>query len=424
MDMFPSGIGRYEFLDRLREFEEKSCLPIAGRNYFNEGPKLISSATIPWGDEVRHLVDETYARFMHAKTWFTGYGLFEMESEIVEWTGRHLHHSGPVGVITSGGTESNLSGLVAAKANAGRGGSVVFPSYTHYSIPKGCRLFGLEPVPVSPTEGYAHVTADEISAAIRDDTIAIVATAGSFPFGAIDSIAEIGGFAAERGIHLHVDSCVGGYLLPFLALSGSTPRCRHGTSVSKGCARFRRIFTRTASLRRQPARFCSVIKSSTRQRALFRRRMACSRDAHGLGIAASWAMMTLVGDTGYAALAVKCMELRDRVLAGIGAIAGVEIFPGSRVNLGVIYSDEYNLYPVWLELRRRGWMLPMKNEPPPTSIVVWTFPQNEETIDALLDDFADAMTLATPASDVAENQVSGFDAYGDLSQLRAEQAVR
>src|SRR6185312_4455303 len=46
-------------------------------------------------------------------------------------------------------------------------------------------------------------------------TIAIVGSAGNYGYGTIDPIAELGALALERGVGLHVDGCLGGYLLPF-----------------------------------------------------------------------------------------------------------------------------------------------------------------------------------------------------------------
>ena len=54
-----------------------------------------------------------------------------------------------------------------------------------------------------------------MAAAIDEDTIAIVGSAGNYPYGTIDPIAELGALALERGVGLHVDACLGGFILPF-----------------------------------------------------------------------------------------------------------------------------------------------------------------------------------------------------------------
>ena len=54
-----------------------------------------------------------------------------------------------------------------------------------------------------------------MSGLIDDDTIAIAGSAGDYAHGLIDPIAELGELAQSRGIGLHVDSCLGGFILPF-----------------------------------------------------------------------------------------------------------------------------------------------------------------------------------------------------------------
>jgi glutamate/tyrosine decarboxylase-like PLP-dependent enzyme len=56
--------------------------------------------------------------------------------------------------------------------------------------------------------------------AVTDDTIALVASAPNYPFGTIDPVTAIAGIARRHGLHLHVDTCVGGFALPFLRKLG------------------------------------------------------------------------------------------------------------------------------------------------------------------------------------------------------------
>lgn len=43
----------------------------------------------------------------------------------------------------------------------------------------------------------------------------LYASAPSYPHGAIDPVREMGKFAKQKGIGLHVDCCLGGFVLPF-----------------------------------------------------------------------------------------------------------------------------------------------------------------------------------------------------------------
>ena len=52
-------------------------------------------------------------------------------------------------------------------------------------------------------------------AAIGPNTILMYASAPSYPQGAIDPIREMGQLAVTYGFGLHVDCCLGGFVLPF-----------------------------------------------------------------------------------------------------------------------------------------------------------------------------------------------------------------
>ncbi len=80
---------------------------------------------------------------------------------------------------------------------------------------KACHLLGVElrVVPVDPDTTL--VTPTEMAKAIDDNTMAIVGSAGNYPYGTIDPIADLGALALERGVGLHVDGCLGGFILPF-----------------------------------------------------------------------------------------------------------------------------------------------------------------------------------------------------------------
>ncbi len=50
---------------------------------------------------------------------------------------------------------------------------------------------------------------------IDERTIAIIGSACNYGYGTIDPIAELGQVALARGVRLHVDGCLGGFILPF-----------------------------------------------------------------------------------------------------------------------------------------------------------------------------------------------------------------
>jgi L-2,4-diaminobutyrate decarboxylase len=138
-------------------------------------------------------------------------------------------------VITSGGTESNLMGLLlardaAAEAVTGRpvaayglgaaGGRLRFfcSEVAHFSVRRNAHLLGLgeESVIAVPVDGTYRMDpaalADRLDATVRAGLVpaAVVATAGSTDFGGIDPLPAIVRACAERHVWCHVDAAYGG----------------------------------------------------------------------------------------------------------------------------------------------------------------------------------------------------------------------
>ncbi|WP_254705567.1 pyridoxal phosphate-dependent decarboxylase family protein [Streptomyces vilmorinianum] len=135
------------------------------------------------------------------------------------------------GVLTPGGSLSNLMGLLLARDAAAlrRGidvrehgvgalpGPVVFCSeLAHFSTHRACAALGLGEaavVPV-PTDERRRMRPEALAAALAglgpDRTpIAVVATAGTTDFGSVDPLPQLAEITAGHGMWLHVDAAYG-----------------------------------------------------------------------------------------------------------------------------------------------------------------------------------------------------------------------
>ena len=122
--------------------------------------------------------------------------------------------------MTTGGTGSILHALVAYREHARETRGVTRPNFVkpetgHAAFDKGCHLFGIElrVAPVDPKTTLADV--DAMAELVDDQTIAIMGSAGNYAYGTVDPIAELAALASERGVGMHVDGCLGGFILPF-----------------------------------------------------------------------------------------------------------------------------------------------------------------------------------------------------------------
>lgn len=126
--------------------------------------------------------------------------------------------STPDAVLTGGGTESNVLGLLLARhASAEQGCSLVRAvcgANSHHSIARAAWLLGLpEPIVVDSPGGrmrpdsLAHVLADLYEPAV------VVATAGTTDAGTIDPLPDIAEVSRRANAFLHVDAAYGGTAL-------------------------------------------------------------------------------------------------------------------------------------------------------------------------------------------------------------------
>jgi L-2,4-diaminobutyrate decarboxylase len=113
----------------------------------------------------------------------------------------------PDAVITSGGTESNLVGLLLAREHGHT--RVVCGQNAHHSVARATWLLGL-PAPRVVAAERGRLRAGDLDLAGGE---VVVATAGTTDTGAIDPLPEVARAARAAGAWLHVDASYGGAAL-------------------------------------------------------------------------------------------------------------------------------------------------------------------------------------------------------------------
>src|SRR3954453_3468406 len=125
----------------------------------------------------------------------------------------------PAGMLTSGGSGRILHAMLAYREQPTSRGiakaNIVKPETGHPAFDKACHLLGLEMrhAPIVPET--AQVDVDAMAAMIDSNTAAIIGSACNYGYGTIDPISELSALALEKGVGLHVDGCLGGFILPF-----------------------------------------------------------------------------------------------------------------------------------------------------------------------------------------------------------------
>lgn len=327
--------------------------------------------------------------------------LRKFEAEVVAMVLDLLGAAGEgAGTMTSGGTESILLAMKAYRDHARvtrpdvKVPEILVPESAHPAFLKAAQYFDLKVVPV-PLAGDWRADVDALRAALGPQTICAVASAPCYPHGVIDPIAAMAALARERGIGLHVDACLGGFLLPFMREAGAR--------VPDFDFRVPGVTSISADLHKNgyAAKGASVIAWRTRE--LRRFQYFVSTDWPGglygsptmLGtrpggaIAAAWAAMISLGRNGYRELARLSMAATEAIKAGIGALPDVHIVGEPDMNVLCIASGTLDMFVVADLLERRGWRIDRQARPRAIHLIVT--PNHLQAIDAFLADLAAAI---------------------------------
>lgn len=139
----------------------------------------------------------------------------DLERQAVETLGEVARLDAPHGYIASGGTESNIQAVRAARNLARRDDpNVVAPESIHFSFQKAAEVLGVE-LRVAPVDDDHRATLDAIAEHVDDDTVLVAGVAGSTEYGRVDPIPELAAIAHEHDALFHVDAAWGGFALPF-----------------------------------------------------------------------------------------------------------------------------------------------------------------------------------------------------------------
>ena len=336
------------------------------------------------GEEVTDLLKEAYAMFFSENGLNPAAfpSLRKFESEVVAMSASLLGgDANTSGSMTSGGTESILMAVKTArewarttKPEISRP-EMILPASVHPAFEKAAHYFGVKPVLIPVREDF-RADLNATQAALTSQTILLVGSAPSYPQGAVDPISGLAAIAKEHDILMHVDACVGGFMLPFVRQLGyEVPDFDFGvpgvTSISADLHKYG-----------YAAKGASVILY--RDRALRRHQFFVHTDwsggiyasptmtgtRPGGAIAAAWAIMNYLGNDGYLRIADCVMQTTHRLRQGVEAIAGLDVLGNPEMSIFAIASNKYNIYEIGDEMGVRNWHLDRQQFPPSLHVTV------------------------------------------------------
>jgi sphinganine-1-phosphate aldolase len=329
------------------------------------------------------------------------------EAEIVSMTAHMLgadrSSEAIVGTVTSGGTESILLATRTyrdwARIRHGvKQPELVVPTTAHAAFDKAAQSFGIRLVRV-PVGSDFRADVARMAAAINRNTIALVGSAPSFPHGAIDPIAELATLAESRGIGLHVDACLGGFVLPWAE--------RLGYAVPAFDFRLKGVTSMSADTHKYgyAAKGTSVIlyRGEERRRLqyyavadwpgglYFSPTLAGSRPG-GLS-AACWAAMISLGEQGYLQATAAILATAQLIRRWIEVTPDLVIL-GDPLFVIAFASPALNIYQVLEYMTQRGWSLNGLHHPPAIHLCVTLRHTQPGVAQRFMDDLRAAVELA------------------------------
>jgi len=332
--------------------------------------------------------------------------LLKLETEIVAMAANHVRGDAEVvGNFTSGGTESVLLAVKTARDFARKNKpqikrpEMILPITAHPCFHKAAHYFDIDVVTVPIDQQTLKADVDAVANAITENTILLVGSATCYAFGVCDPIEALGKLAIEHDLLLHVDGCIGGFVLSlYRQLGVDVPAYDFTvpgvTSMSMDLHKY--AFA---------AKGASVVlykNKELREHQIFTHsgwtgytiiNPTIQSTKSGGPMAGAWAALKTIGRSGYLEYARGLKEATDRFVAGIEAIDGLHMMGNPEICLVAVGSDTVNIFALCDEMKKRNWHI----GPQPGAMGIkesshmTIMPLNVDQIDDLLVDLAEAV---------------------------------
>jgi sphinganine-1-phosphate aldolase len=365
------GVPRDELLQRMKSFRGNDADWRDGRTF-----SLVYHA----GEEHEETLKQAYELYFseNALNPMAFQSLKRMDAEVVRMAAAMVS-GGPdvVGTMTSGGTESILLAVKSARDRARSKNkrllkpNVVAPETIHPAFDKAAQYFGLE-------IRFSRLTADyradvrDLESLVDANTVLVAASAPQYPHGVVDPIEPIAELALRRGIPMHVDACVGGFVLPWIE--------RLGHPVPRWDFRVRGVTSMSADVHKYgfTTKGASVILY--KDVSYLRHQFFVSTDfpggiyasptiagtRPGGAIAAAWASLMSLGEEGFLDHTRRALEATKKIADGVTAIPELEVV--TRPDATIVAwrakpSSGLDTYVIADQLSDRDWLVDRQHHP-------------------------------------------------------------
>lgn len=338
----------------------------------------------------------------------------KMETQVISIVAGLMHgDDSTCGAMTAGGTESCLMAVktyrdLARKTRRVRRPNMILPETAHVAWFKASEYFGVK-VRLLRVGKDHKPDLRKLPKLINANTIMVLGSAPEYPFGLVDPIEDMAAIAQKRNVPVHVDACVGGFILPFMEMNGiDLPlwdfRVPGVTSISadvhkygyaaKGASTI--LYRDLDTLKHQMFVYEDWPGGVFASPALLGTRP-------GGAYAAAWATLQKIGIDGYRELARQTTEAVEHIRAGVEAIDGLTVIGSPKGPLIAYRSDDKNLniFAVASQMEAAGWSLNRTQKPDGIHAMVTA--QHLAVVPKYLDDLKEAVAAVRQNPELAKS---------------------
>lgn len=296
-------------------------------------------------------------------------GLRKMEAEIIRMVCTLFKGSAEsCGSVTTGGTESIFLACKAYRdyAMVFRGvlhPEIVTPVSAHAAFDKAAQILNikLKHVPINPKT--MEVDMGALKKAINKNTCMLVGSAPQFPHGAVDPIEEIAKLGDRYKIPVHVDCCLGGFLVPFMRDAGfDFPACDFSvkgvTSISVDTHKygFAPKGTSVVIYNENKYHHCQFSVQTDWPGGVYATPTLGGSRAGGT-IATCWSSLMYFGKNGYIESTRNIVNTTRWINDRLKEIEGIFVFGQPKVSVIAIGSHDFDIYRLSQLMADSGWNL-------------------------------------------------------------------
>jgi glutamate/tyrosine decarboxylase-like PLP-dependent enzyme len=363
----------------------------------------------------------------------------KFEAEVLAMVGKMLHGEEVskvnsmdevAGAVTSGGTDSIFNAMFAYR-EWGRetkgitAPEVIAPLTIHPAHVKAAHYLGMKIVHI-PVNADLEADVESMRAQINSNTVALAGSAGTYPHGVVDPISKLSDLALEHNLGLHVDGCLGGFILPWIEKLGyKVPvfdfRLPGVTSISCDTHKYGYSLKGTSTIMFRNKNWRHYIYFAQEDWPGGAYCSPTNQGSRSGGLAAAmWAAMVSMGEEGYLEAARAIMDTSDRIREGISHIPEMRIL-GKSTFLIALTSDVVDPYFVNDYLQMKGWRMNGSQNPPGFHFCITLLQAQPGIAEQFIKDLTDGVKFAKrPPYEVAK---TGF-LYGMGGSMDGREILR